>query len=209
MIARALRAIAVAALVILAPAAALAQSAILQAGTWTPNHLLQYSASGQSQTVVKDAGQASGGGIGYNPSELGLTALSPTNTYPAANNGHGPYGTNFCLFDGPITNATGYHYLCLGPNSTAGGQTGGLIAFGAGGIAATLPFTFLVNGVPYTPGGVSNSIVLGSTALSGGAALSILNQTAGGAVGEIAGVTCAPGTPSSSFATTNGVVTHC
>jgi hypothetical protein len=151
---------------LIAASPALAQSTILQGGPWTPGHLPQYVGQGFTQPIVQDGGTAGGGGLGATPNELGLTNRSPTNTYPAVNGGSGPGGTNFCTYDAPITNPTGFHYLCLGANSSITG--GGILAYGAGGTASVLPFAFNINGVNYLPGGTSNTIYDGSTAISGG-----------------------------------------
>ncbi|WP_092079195.1 right-handed parallel beta-helix repeat-containing protein [Bradyrhizobium brasilense] len=121
-------------------AAAFGQGAVLQGGPHTPGHVPQYVGSG-SQAVIMDGGPASGGAVGVNPAEFGLTARG-NGTPPYANAGTGPLGTNACDYDAPTTNATGYHYLCWSPNA----QGGGVIAYGAGGTATPLPFQFLVNG---------------------------------------------------------------
>ena len=127
--------------VALAPCAALAQGSILQGGTWTPGHLPQYSGTGSSQAVVSDGGGAGGGAVGVNPSTLGITARG-TGTPPYVSQGKGPNGSNFCMYDAPTTNATGYHYLCLDPN--IGGV--GTIIYGAGGAAAAQSLAFIING---------------------------------------------------------------
>lgn len=125
---------------LLIPAAAFGQGAVLQSGPRAPGHIPQYVGSG-SQTIVMDGGPAAGGSVGVNPSELGVT-LRGTGTAPYANAGTGPFGTNICDYDAPITNPTGYHYLCFSPNA----QGGGLITYGAGGTATALPFSIVVNG---------------------------------------------------------------
>jgi hypothetical protein len=162
---------------------AFAQSSLLQSGPITAGHIPTYNSTG-TQAVVKDGGGAGGGRLGTNPSEFGLTVRSPTGTYPAANAGTGPLFANFCDYDAPTNNAGGYHYLCMSPNA----QGGGLIAYGAGGGAAVLPFQFYINGVPYIPGGVSNSIVVGSTAVTGGTNGGLLYDN-NGALGNIVSVT--------------------
>lgn len=134
-----------AAVAILFPITAGAQ-AVLQAGPNAPGHVPMYIGGfGNSQTIVQDAGGAGGGPSGNNLSELGITSRSPTNTYPSANSGNGPYATHDCRFDAPTTNPTGYHFLCFDPNA----QGGGLIAYGAGGTASQLPLNIIVNGVTY------------------------------------------------------------
>src|SRR5271156_4434921 len=140
------RAVVALAALALAPAA-LAQQSLLQGGPWTGNHAPMYfGPSGTfGQPILGDSGPASGGAVGGGLSELGLT-VQGTGTPPYANAGTGPFGANLCDNDAPVTNATGYHYFCLSPNA----QGGGLIAYGAGGTASTLPLQFEVNGTLYT-----------------------------------------------------------
>jgi len=125
--------------------AAHAQSTLLQAGAISAGHVPMYVNPYSQQPIVMDSGPASGGGPGIGLSELGMTERG-AGTPPFANAGTGPYGTNNCDYDAPITNSTGYHYLCFGPNA----QGGALIAYGAGGGAASLPFQFIINGNTYT-----------------------------------------------------------
>jgi hypothetical protein len=148
-------------LLALSPIAAMAQSTVLQGGAWTPGHVPQYSTYG-SQPVVIDGGGSGGGAIGQNLSELGIVSRSPTNTYPSANSGNGPHGEHGCLYDAPITNATGFHYLCFDPNALGGG----LISYGAGGGAAVGTLTFNLNGATYYPASV-NTLVLPAYSLAG------------------------------------------
>lgn len=133
--------------------AACAQSTLLQAGPVTPGHGSMYVNSGTSQAVVQDSGTAAGGGPGVGYSEQGMT-IRGTGTPPYANAGKGPYSTNWCDYDAPVTNGTGYHYFCMSPNA----QGGGVMAYGAAGSAAPLPFNFILNGIAYpfpaTVGGI-------------------------------------------------------
>ena len=145
----------------LSPIAAMAQSTVLQGGAWTSGHVPQYSTYG-SQPVVIDGGGSGGGAIGQNLSELGIVSRSSTNTYPSANSGNGPHGEHGCLYDAPITNATGFHYLCFDPNALGGG----LISYGAGGGAAAETLTFNLNGATYYPANV-NTLVLPAYSLAG------------------------------------------
>jgi hypothetical protein len=133
--------IALAALVAAVPAYG---QAILQGGAWTAGHAPMYVGGSNSQPIVQDSGPAAGGAIGLGLAEQLLTVRSATNSYPAANGGTGPLSTNWCNYDGPTTGA--YHYLCMSPNA----QGGGLIAFGFGGGATSLPFNFNINGTNYT-----------------------------------------------------------
>lgn len=125
----------------------LGQGAILQGGPWTSGHVPMYVGQGSSQPVIQDGGPASGAATGGNVSELGITMRSPTGTYPAVGTSSGVLGTPLCLYDAPITNSTGYHFLCLGPNATTGA---GVIDFGSAGSATALPFNFIINGTTYT-----------------------------------------------------------
>ena len=125
---------------------AFAQQSVLQSGAWKPGHVPIYVGQGGSQAVIQDSGPAGGGGPGVGLSELGITARSSTNSYPSANSGTGPLLTHSCIFDAPITNATGYHFLCMDPNA----QGGGLLSYGARGSATPLPFSINVNGTPYS-----------------------------------------------------------
>lgn len=153
-------------LAMLAPVAAFGQGAVLQGGSWTPGHVGVYQPAA-SQPVITDSGPASGGPAGLGLSEFLLTSRG-SGTPPYVAQGTGPLGTPFCLYDAPITNSTGYHFLCLSPNV----GNAGLIAYGAGGVASQQPLNFNINGA------------------------------------TVVGATCS-GSPTSSFATVNGIVTHC
>lgn len=126
---------------------ALAQQSILQGGAWNSGHVPMYGASGGSQPFVQDSGTAAGGVVGTGVSDFGITARG-TGTAPFLNAGTGPFGTNFCIYDGPTT-PTGYHYLCFGANSTSSGSNGALIATGAVGGAAAQPLNMNINGTNY------------------------------------------------------------
>lgn len=158
----------VAILAFLAPvAAAFGQSAILQGGSWSQGHVPCYASQG-GQPIVIDCGSARGGTTGTGVSEMAITSRG-TGTPPYVGQGTGPNGSTFCLYDAPIDNATGYHYLCLSPNATGGG---GLLSFGAAGGASNIALNFNINGASIVP------------------------------------VSCS-GSPTSSFAAINGIVTHC
>lgn len=145
--------------------AAFGQGSILQGGAWTPGHAPMYVGSGSSQAVVQDSGPAGGGGESLGLSELLLTARG-TGTAPYAGQGTGPFGTNNCDYDAPTNNPTGYHYLCFSANA----QGGGLVAYGAGGTATSLPFNFIVNGQTYQFPFVTGGIVGPSTTVVNDAA---------------------------------------
>ena len=120
---------------------ALAQSAILQGGPWTDGHAPMYSAPGDGQSVVMDSGGAGGGSVGIGLLEwLQVNRGAGLATAPFANTGSGPFSTHNCAYDGPTTGQ--YHFLCFDANA----QGGGLIAYGAGGGASTLPLIFNING---------------------------------------------------------------
>ncbi len=140
-------------LVALIPTVGWGQAAVLQGGAYTGGHLPIYSSSGTSQPIIIDGGTAAGGAVGVNPSQLGITARG-TGTPPYVAQGSGPNGETFCLYDAPITNATGYHSLCLSPNVASGA----LLSYQAGGVAAAQPFNFKINGTtyefPYATGGI-------------------------------------------------------
>lgn len=131
------------------PSLAWSQGAILQGGPWTQGHAPMYVGQGSSQPVVQDSGPAGGGALGLGLSEQLLVARG-TGTPPFVGQGTGPYGTTWCQYDAAKTNPAGYHYLCLSANSTGTGTQGGLIAYGAGGGASTLPLNMIINGVSYT-----------------------------------------------------------
>src|SRR6202166_1462919 len=151
-----------------------AQSTLLQGGPWTPGHVPQYAIGAGQQPVVIDGGGAAGSGAGGNVSEIGVTARG-TGTAPYAGQGTGPLGTNICDYDAPITNPTGYHYLCMSANA----QGGGLLVFGNAGGATQLPLQFIINGVAYPfPGGLSG-LVVGSTSVTGGSSGQCLTIAAG------------------------------
>jgi|HubBroStandDraft_4_1064222.scaffolds.fasta_scaffold00045_5 hypothetical protein len=137
--------------------AANAQGTILQGGPWAPGHAPMYTGQGSGQAVVQDSGPAGGGGTGYGLSEQLLVARG-TGTPPYVGQGTGPLGTNWCDYDAPITNATGYHYICLSANA----QGGALIAIGASG-ASTQPLYFDINGILYQFPGTGSGTVVGPT----------------------------------------------
>jgi hypothetical protein len=147
--------------------AALAQGAVQQAGTVTPSHPVSWFYNG----VVGDPGPASGAGQGI--SEF-LGIIQGDGTPPYANAGSGPLNTNDCWYDAPVTNATGYHYLCTSPNA----QGGGLITYGYGGAASPLPFTINVNGTPFSFPGAGTGDVTGPASSTIGD-IALWNNTGG------------------------------
>lgn len=157
-----------AAFLCLAPSLAFAQSTLLQGGGWSSGHFPMYSGSGGQQPIVVDSGPASGGGVGLGINELLQVNRSGNGdtTAPYTSNGTGPLGTHNCFYDAPTTNSTGFHYFCL----DADAQGGGLMAYGAGGAASTLPFNFNINGTTYQFPFVVGGIVGPSTSVIGHAA---------------------------------------
>ena len=141
-------------------ASAFGQGAILQGGPWTPGHVPIYVGSGSGQAIVQDSGSASGAPtLGVGLAEQLLTVRNPLNVYPAIGAGSGPLGSNFCDYDAPINNVTGYHYICLSPNP-------GQLIFGFGGAASPLPFSFNINGTAFTlpsSGGSFATVVVPTT----------------------------------------------
>jgi hypothetical protein len=152
-----------------------AQSALLQAGPAAAGRAPMYVNSGNGQAIVTDSGPASGGAVGLGMGE-GLYVARGTGTPPYAGQGTGPLGTNWCDYDAPITNATGYHYFCLSANA----QGGGLMSYGAGGAASQLPLNLNVNGVtypfPFTGAGGGNVVGPPSSVVND---VALFNNTSG------------------------------
>lgn len=147
---------------VLSASAAFPQATILQGGPSTVGHAPAYVSQGNGQPVVVDSGPAGGGGNGVGLSEELIVARG-TGTPPYAGQGTGPLGTIKCLYDAPIVNATGYHYLCFSPNA----QGGALVVVGNGGGATALPLAFNVNGVSYTfPFSISGIVGPGSSVIN-------------------------------------------
>ena len=174
-------------LALLAPVTAWAQGALLQGGPVAPGRVPMYLNSGSSQAMVQDSGPAGGGPTGLGLSELLLQARGP-GPGPYAGLGSGPLGTNLCSYDGPINSPGGYHYICLSPNA----QGGALLATGAGGGAAQIPFILDVNGSIGTLGNVTGPSVsvVGDIAVFNNTTGSVIAD--GGALGPLA--TLVPGT---------------
>lgn len=148
---------------------AYAQAPVLGSGTHIPHHAGMWTAQG----VLQDAGPKTGGGPNVGISDLPIVGT----------------GTPLCIYDAPVTNSLGYHYLCLGSND----GNKGLISFGAGGTAAQIPFELCSNGscfeFPFTVG----SGVMGSppTAVND---VTCFNNTVGTLIKSCGGITGAAGT---------------
>jgi hypothetical protein len=151
---------------------------VLQSGPIGSGHAPMYTgAFGQSQAVIGDSGPAAGGGTGVGLGELGLTVRG-TGTPPYANAGTGPYGANLCDYDAPITNSTGYHYICLSPN-VEGGES---IIAGFSGSTGGIPLQFIINGVvtPINSSGnllPTNNVWTGTNTFSGAVTLTTAAPT--------------------------------
>ncbi len=172
-------------LAFLIPSVAFGQSTLLQSGPITQGHAPMYVGAGTMQPIVQDSGGAGGGGNSVGLSEIGVTIRNPLNVYPAAGVGNGPLNTNICDYDAPVTNATGYHFICISPNSL-GGE---LIAVGAGGGAANLPLLINVNGTSYSFPFTVGGIVGPSSTTSGD--LAVWNNTSGTLLKDVAQITLA------------------
>lgn len=180
-----------------------AQNTVLQAGTFTAGHAPMYvSSGGGSQPIIQDSGTAAGGNSGLGLSELALTLRAYGQTPPFSNAGTGPNYSNFCDYDAPTTNATGYHYFCISPNT--GGA--GVISYGAVGAATPQPLYFNINGNSVnisniTPGGTAGQIQYNTGTGFGGFTVDgdgTLNTSTGSLI-----VTKTNGIPLTSAATTN------
>jgi len=112
-------------------------------------------------------------------------ARSPTGTYPNTAGASGPYGTNICSYDAPITNATGYHYICFGAN----GPSGTTIVAGASGGASSLPLNFVLNGTTYQFPFTVSGVVGPATTVVGDFA--VWNNTTGTLLKDVSQVTLA------------------
>src|ERR1041385_2688902 len=119
--------------------------ALLEGGPWAQGHSPMYVGQGSSQAIVMDRGPASGGGVGVGLSEQLLVARG-IGTPPFIAQGSGPYGTNWCDYDAPTTNPTGYHFLCLSANVHGDAY----FAVGPGGTGTPGGLTFNINGIETT-----------------------------------------------------------
>jgi hypothetical protein len=126
------------------PSLAWGQSAVTQGGSWTSGHVPKYNQTGGSQPMVTDGGTSAGGAVGANPSTFGITARG-TGTPPYVGQGAGPNGENFCIYDAPTTNATGYHSLCFDPNIGSKAT----ISTQAGGAGSAQGLQFIIDGTTY------------------------------------------------------------
>ena len=133
-----LRRLAIGAALLLAPAIAWAQGALLQGGPITPGNGVMVPQNG----FISDQGLAGSFSLGQGVSEtlqVNRTAL-----------GHGPLGTHNCDYAWPnlslggasLANTGGYYYLCW--DASANG--GGILASGAGGAAVPPTFTLQSSG---------------------------------------------------------------
>jgi hypothetical protein len=157
-----LRHLALTAALILLPALAWAQGALLQAGPATPGHGTMLLQNG----FLQDQGPAGSFSLGQ-----GLSETLQVNR--AA--GTGPLGTHNCSYDQPsLTGAAGAHYLCWDPNA----QGGALIALGPLGAAAPTVLNFAINGSMYQFPGNGQGNILGPNSSCIGC-LAYFNNTTG------------------------------
>lgn len=142
--------------------------ALLQGGPWQQGHSPMYVGQGQSQAIVMDSGAASGNG----PSGAGpgnglaeqLLIARGMGLPPYIGQGTGPFGTNWCDYDAPTTNATGYHFICLSPNIHGDAY----IAVGPGGTGTPGGLTFNINGIETTYTGAMPTVFSVGAEFTGG-----------------------------------------
>jgi len=142
---------------------AMGGGSLLQGGAWTQGHTPMYVGQGSSQAIVQDSGPASGGGNGVGLSEELLIARG-MGTPPFVGQGSGPSGTNWCDYDAPTNNPTGYHFICISPNVNGSA----LITTGAGGSASAQPLTFSINGINTTYSGSMPTLISVGASFTGG-----------------------------------------
>ncbi len=133
---------------ILAPAVALAQGALLQGGPFSSGHMPMY--SGNGQPTLQDSGAANGTLPNGGANGAGLSELLQINRSPT---GTGPLGAHNCLYDNPINSAAGYHYLCLDANQQGLGPS---IVSGSGGGASPQPLS--INGMVWPPSSPAGTV---------------------------------------------------
>lgn len=138
-----LKRILLAGLIALAPAVAIAQSTVIQGGSFTAGQIPKYNNS-SGQPTVTTGGTSAGGSLGVNPSTLGITARC--SNPPCVAQGAGPNGEDFVIFDGPTNDPEGYHYL--GFSANIGNKA--TITTGAAGGAAAQGLQFIIDGTTYT-----------------------------------------------------------
>lgn len=80
---------------------------------------LSLAAAEAQQSILSKGGAWTPGGAPMHASEQLLVARG-TGTLLHASQGPGSDSTNWCSYVAPITNATGYYYLCMSPNADGG-----------------------------------------------------------------------------------------
>ncbi len=146
---------------ILAPAVALAQGALLQGGPFTAGHSPMYQ---NGVAALQDSGSANGNSPNGSAG-AGLSELLQFNRVAGSGTGTGPFGTHDCHYANTASASGGgitspYTYLCL----DALAQGGGLITFGSGGGAPLQNLNVMVNGVMQpVPGSIGGVPSLAST----------------------------------------------
>src|SRR5215472_2559969 len=134
---------------LLLPTAAWAQGAVQQVGPGPQGHMPVYSSPGFGATQIQDMGAAGGPGIGA-AEYLQINRATGT----------GPFNSHNCMYGNPPgggtpgpTNQNGYYFLCLDADAATPLGPGGLISFGAGGLAPQIPLVLNINGENATFGG--------------------------------------------------------
>jgi len=136
---------------------ALAQTAVKQSGTVTPNQVPWWISSG----VI-------GGGV--------TSADSPISSFGVTNNGF----NGICTNSQRIT-AAGRQTLCMGVTDSGGGR----ITLQNYGTDTAQPFQFVINGSTITPAGGITALTVGSTTIGNGIATGTLYDN-GGVLGNLA-----------------------
>jgi hypothetical protein len=177
----------IALLIALLPATSLAQTSVLQGGSWQSGTVPYYSSSGGSQPIVQAAPGAGGGGQSI--SQMSIVKRGTGNA-PFIGQGGGYLGSSFCSYDGPTTGP--YHQLCLDPNATGGI---GLLSYNAFNGASAQSLTFNLNGTNYQfPAVLTGVAGPGSSVVGHGACW---NNTTGSLLSDCGGapITGAGGSP--------------
>ncbi len=157
-----------------APMAADAQGAMQQVTPVAPGHAPIAVQNG----LFADGGAALGGPINTGLSEIGIQsrqngqAPSAANGFgygPFQNSGTGQYNSHDCMYAGSPQSSGGSYYLCLDPDTTANGTSGGVLSYGSIGVAPLLPFQICTNGrclqIPFSGSGSGNVVGVPSTVI--------------------------------------------
>jgi hypothetical protein len=184
-------------------AAAFGQGAAYQVTPIVPGDAAIWYSNG----ALGDGGLAKGGprfaGLGELLIQSRSTGQAPSQANglgqgPFLATGSGQFGTHACQYAGSPQSSAGTYYLCLDPDTTVNGFTGGVLAYGQLGVAPAQPFAICINGtcyqIPFTGAGSGN--VVGPSSSTVGAAACFNNTTgtllavcSGGSGGPIIGPT--------------------